>query len=291
MVTAQPGEHNAIAVEQRPRGDPCRRTAGRRSRARAVPRTRRRALLPRPLRRRRRLARRRRRLVTSGVGGTVDGGPGRRDPDRRRLLDALRRTRRGPPRRDRSQARPSPTRTTPRGDVRLNGVADDGAAGEGDNVLGAGHRHHRRQRATTTPGGEHAERPLRRCRRRHAPGSPEGDTINAGDGNDTVAGGDGNDYLTGGAGADDLGGGGGLDEASYAGATAPLSLSIGDGPNDGAAGENDDIRDDIEALAGGTRERRPDRDRRTEPADRVRRPGRPARRGRPGRAHRVGRRR
>jgi Ca2+-binding RTX toxin-like protein len=44
-----------------------------------------------------------------------------------------------------------------------------------------------------------------------------------------------------------------VDEASYAGATVPLTLSIGDGPNDGAAGENDDIRGDIEALAGGSR--------------------------------------
>ena len=29
-------------------------------------------------------------------------------------------------------------------------------------------------------------------------------------------------------------------------------LSIGDGANDGAAGENDDIREDVEALAGGS---------------------------------------
>jgi Ca2+-binding RTX toxin-like protein len=36
-----------------------------------------------------------------------------------------------------------------------------------------------------------------------------------------------------------------------AGATDPLQLTIGDGANDGAAGEGDNIREDIEDLAGG----------------------------------------
>jgi hypothetical protein len=35
------------------------------------------------------------------------------------------------------------------------------------------------------------------------------------------------------------------------GGVLPLRLSIGDGPNDGAAGEGDDIRDDVEAIGGG----------------------------------------
>ena len=83
-------------------------------------------------------------------------------------------------------------------------------------------------------------------------GSPEGDTIDGGEGNDSVAGGDGNDHLTGGAGADDLGGRRRLRRGELCRRHAPLTLSIGDGPNDGAAGENDDIRADIEALAGGS---------------------------------------
>jgi Ca2+-binding RTX toxin-like protein len=82
-------------------------------------------------------------------------------------------------------------------------------------------------------------------------GSPERDTLAGGDGADQLLAGDGDDYLGGGAGADVLSGGGGIDEASYGGAE-PLRLSIGDGPNDGAAGEGDDIHGDIENLTGGT---------------------------------------
>ncbi len=82
-------------------------------------------------------------------------------------------------------------------------------------------------------------------------GSPERDTLAGGDGADQLLAGDGDDYLTGGAGADSLGGGLGIDEVSYGG-SEPLRLSIGDGPNDGAAGEGDDIHDDVENLIGGT---------------------------------------
>jgi hypothetical protein len=43
----------------------------------------------------------------------------------------------------------------------------------------------------------------------------------------------------------------GLDEVAYGGRD-PLYLSIGDGANDGAEAEGDDIREDIESLTGGT---------------------------------------
>ena len=138
--------------------------------------------------------------------------------------------------------------------VRLNGIADDGASGEGDNVIG---------RVTGITGGsgndvleagQAASGLFGGAGDDVLTGSPERDTIDAGDGSDTVAGGAGDDYLEGGGGTDDLVGGDGFDEASYLDATAPLTLSIGDGPNDGAAGENDDIHDDIEALAGGSRD-------------------------------------
>jgi hypothetical protein len=81
-------------------------------------------------------------------------------------------------------------------------------------------------------------------------GSPEHDGIYGGDGDDELLAGGGNDYLSGDGGADVLSGGPGLDEVTY-GATEPLRLSIGDGPNDGAAGEGDDIRNDVEGLTGG----------------------------------------
>jgi Ca2+-binding RTX toxin-like protein len=176
-------------------------------------------------------------IRTGGVFSTLSGGPGAD------LLDATRS----------HGAEVTYADHTDGVTVRLNEIADDGAAGEGDNVLGpvtgiaggsgndileAG------PRASGLSGGAGDDT---------LTGSPRGDTINAGEGNDTVAGGDGNDHLTGGAGTDDLGGGAGSDEATYSGATAPLTLSIGDGANDGAAGENDNIREDIEALTGGSR--------------------------------------
>ena len=136
--------------------------------------------------------------------------------------------------------------------VRLNGVADDGAAGEGDNVLGPVTGITGGSGNDDLQAGEHASGLFGGAGNDVLTGSPEGDTIVAGEGDDTLAGGGGNDHLEGGAGADDLGGGDGFDEASYAGATVPLSLSIGDGANDGAAGENDDIHGDVEALAGGS---------------------------------------
>ncbi len=254
VVTAQPGEHNAIAVEQRPRGvlvtdsgapltgacRPANTGGGRFCRGRFD------------------------NVdvslgdgddsLTSGVGGTVDGGPG---DDQIRTGGAFS-TLSGGPGADLLDATASQGAAVTYADrtegviVRLNGVADDGAAGEGDNVLGPVTGITGGSGNDDLQAGEHASGLFGGAGDDTLTGSPEGDTINAGDGNDTVAGGDGNDYLTGGAGADDLGGGGGFDEASYAGATAPLTLSIGDGPNDGAAGENDDIRDDVEALAGGS---------------------------------------
>jgi hypothetical protein len=135
--------------------------------------------------------------------------------------------------------------------VRLNGFADDGAPGEGDNVLG---------NFTGMVGGSGDDR---------LEAGVEGSSLWGGGGNDTLLGsagydgldgGEGDDQLlagladdrlAGGAGADILSGGPGLDEVSYGG-RAPLHLSIGDGANDGAAGEGDDIRDDVESLTGGS---------------------------------------
>jgi len=135
--------------------------------------------------------------------------------------------------------------------VRLNGLADDGAAGEGDNVIGAvtgisgGSANDRLEagpRSTGLFGGDGDDMLI---------GGAEGDYLNGGAGDDDLQAGAGKDELVGGPDADVLSGGDGPDEASYGG-SAPLRLSIGDGPNDGAAGEGDDIRGDVEALAGGT---------------------------------------
>jgi Tol biopolymer transport system component len=70
-------------------------------------------------------------------------------------------------------------------------------------------------------------------------------------GSDLLSGGFGTDTLLGGSGADQLAGGPGVDLAAYWGQTKPVTVTIGDGPNDGAALERDDVRGDVEQLAGG----------------------------------------
>jgi hypothetical protein len=135
--------------------------------------------------------------------------------------------------------------------VRLNGVADDGTPGEGDNVVGhitglrGGAGADYLEAGPTASGlfGEGGNDTL--------VASPEADGLDGGEGDDQLLAGAGDDRLTGAGGADVLSGGPGLDEVSYGGPAA-LHLSIGDGPNDGAAGEGDDIREDVESLVGGT---------------------------------------
>jgi Ca2+-binding RTX toxin-like protein len=255
VVKAQPGEHNAITVEQRPRGvlvrddgapltgacRPANTGGGRFCRGRfdGVDVS----------------------LgdgddsLTSGVGGLAHGGPG----DDQIHTGGVFSTLSGGPGADLLDATRSEGAAVTYADhtdgvtVRLNGVADDGAAGEADNVLGPVTGITGGSGDDILEAGATASGLFGGAGNDTLTGSPEGDTINAGEGDDTIAAGDGNDHLEAGAGTDDIGGGGGADEASYAGATMPLRLSIGDGPNDGAAGENDDIREDIEALAGGSR--------------------------------------
>jgi Ca2+-binding RTX toxin-like protein len=80
-----------------------------------------------------------------------------------------------------------------------------------------------------------------------------GDDALAGeDGNDNLKGGDGRDVLLGGAGADQLSGGGGEDTADYATSTVDLSISLDNAANDGAAGEGDNVRSDVENVTTGS---------------------------------------
>jgi RTX calcium-binding nonapeptide repeat (4 copies) len=256
IVTAQPGELNRIAVERLPRGvrvrddgapltgacRPANSGGGRFCRGRfdAVDVS----------------------LgdgddsLTSAFSGTVNGGPG----DDQIHTGGGFSTMSGGPGADLLDATGSERAAVTYADhtdgvtVRLDGVPDDGAAGEADNVMGpvtgitggSGNDHLEAGPAPSGLFGEAGDDEL--------VGSPQADIIIAGEGNDTLSGGGGNDHLEPGRGADDIAGGDGLDEAGYVGATDPLRLSIGDGANDGAAGENDDIHADIEALAGGTRD-------------------------------------
>jgi Ca2+-binding RTX toxin-like protein len=75
------------------------------------------------------------------------------------------------------------------------------------------------------------------------------DRIEGGGGADNLGGGDGDDSLEGGLGGDRLEGGYGFDEVDYSQRINDVFVRAG--PTDGEAGENDDVREDVEALIGG----------------------------------------
>jgi Ca2+-binding RTX toxin-like protein len=78
-------------------------------------------------------------------------------------------------------------------------------------------------------------------------------------GNDSIDGGNGDDMLEPGDGADGtkpdddaLSGGPGIDEVRYATRTTPVVVSIDGVANDGQAGEQDDVKSDVEVVTGGS---------------------------------------
>jgi Ca2+-binding RTX toxin-like protein len=77
------------------------------------------------------------------------------------------------------------------------------------------------------------------------------DRLYGGGAADELDGGDGRDYLSGGTGSDELVGGRSVDRASYFTSPTAVTITIGDGPNDGAPGEGDDVQADAEQVAGG----------------------------------------
>jgi Ca2+-binding RTX toxin-like protein len=83
-------------------------------------------------------------------------------------------------------------------------------------------------------------------------GGPGWDHLTGGRGNDVLNGAGGGDGLYGNSGADDLIGGPGVDTVSYNTYKVPVKADL-DGAigDDGAAGEGDTIRADVEVLAGG----------------------------------------
>ena len=189
------------------------------------------------------------------LGGSVDGGPG--DDD---IVVA------GPPSQlqggagaDLLDGRLAPGSAISYRDhtagvtVRLNALADDGSPGEGDNVLGSLGSIEGGSGDDSLESGADSASLAGGAGNDRLVGSPEGESLLGQEGDDDIAAGGGNDSLAGGAGRDVLSGGAGHDEASYADAVTPLRLSIGDGPNDGATGEGDDIQADIEDLIGGPR--------------------------------------
>lgn len=78
------------------------------------------------------------------------------------------------------------------------------------------------------------------------------DLLNGGDGGDLLTGGAGDDTLVGGVSADVLQGGAGQDTVSYRERTGSVQVSIGSAtPDDGEAGEGDDVQGDVEQVRGG----------------------------------------
>jgi Ca2+-binding RTX toxin-like protein len=85
------------------------------------------------------------------------------------------------------------------------------------------------------------------------------DTLRGGVGNDKLYGGDdqglagsGNDTMNGGPGADLFDGGDGTDTADYGDRSDAVTVSMDDVADDGAAGEKDNVLDNVEVLKGGT---------------------------------------
>ncbi|WP_405060190.1 calcium-binding protein [Kribbella sp. NBC_01505] len=77
-------------------------------------------------------------------------------------------------------------------------------------------------------------------------------TVLGGPGNDRLQGGPGDDQLAGNAGDDELSGGDGVDLADYSERQTAVRADIDDTADDGAPGEHDNIRPDVENLAGGS---------------------------------------
>jgi Ca2+-binding RTX toxin-like protein len=77
------------------------------------------------------------------------------------------------------------------------------------------------------------------------------DVLQGGADEDVLIGGDGNDSLDGGTASDSLDGGGGRDQAVYASRRDALTVTLDGEPDDGAAGEQDRIKTNVEGVAGG----------------------------------------
>ena len=142
-------------------------------------------------------------------------------------------------------ARTAPLRVT-LGD----GLANDGEAGEGDNVTGA----------NTVIGGAGSDEIVAagdgsilegRGGDDRLVGGAGPDLLRGGDGDDATLGGLGDDSFTSDAGSDTIRGGDGSDQMDYLIRAAAVDVTLDDQRNDGDPGERDDVGSDIELLRGG----------------------------------------
>jgi Ca2+-binding RTX toxin-like protein len=123
--------------------------------------------------------------------------------------------------------------------VNLDATANDGEAGENDNVA---------LDVEIIAGGSGDDALAGSSSDNALLGNAGNDILAGGDGNDQLDGGAGDDTLAGGGGADSLVGGDGTDTASYAESPAGVRVVLDGKPGDGASGENDSV--DTENVAG-----------------------------------------
>jgi Ca2+-binding RTX toxin-like protein len=144
--------------------------------------------------------------------------------------------------------------------ITLDGEANDGAAGELDNVVtdvedvtgGSGGDTMLGTASANVLNGGGGDDSLDGAQGDDTlDGGPGNDLLTGGQGNDKLSGGDGTDGLSGGSGADDIAGGANSDFAGYIGRSAGVSVTLDDQADDGEAGEGDNVHSDIEGLYGG----------------------------------------
>jgi len=134
---------------------------------------------------------------------------------------------------------------TARGDVIVGLGGDDAITGAGgDDVIcgDGGATDPARETADTLSGGTGADRLM---------GAGGADNLAGGGGTDTLEGGRDDDTVDGGGDADVMSGGDGRDLAEYRTRTAPVTVTLGSGANDGGVGEGDDVGSDVERVRGG----------------------------------------
>jgi Ca2+-binding RTX toxin-like protein len=135
--------------------------------------------------------------------------------------------------------------------VTLDDVANDGGAGELDNV---------RSDVEDITGGVGNDSLTGSNRPNALVGGVGNDTLNGlggtddldgGSGNDTLDGGSDDDDLDGGLDADTISGGSGNDTVTYATRIDPVRVTLNDVAGDGESGENDNVRISVENVTGG----------------------------------------
>lgn len=144
--------------------------------------------------------------------------------------------------------------------VDLGSPAGDGEAGEGDDVAadveqvtggGGDDRLTGTGAANTLIGGGGKDRLAGGAGLDLLAGGEGDDLLDGGPGADTLLGGEGGDQLDGGLAADSLDGGGGDDQAVYSARREGVRVTLDGEPDDGAPGEGDRIKTNVEGVAGG----------------------------------------